>query len=153
MIRFPIKGFFRYPDLHAMRGFSLISAIFLLVILAGLGAAMVAISTVQHTSSALDVQGARAYQAARTGIEWGLFQKLRTTGYCNGVDTRNIVLPAGTSLSGFTVTVICTPNTFLTIPTAVIEATACNIPTGAGTCPNQTSNNIDYVQRRVQINL
>jgi MSHA biogenesis protein MshP len=52
------------------RGFSLISAIFLLVVLAALGAAMVTFSTSQNQNLALDVLGSRAYQAANAGVEW-----------------------------------------------------------------------------------
>jgi len=52
------------------RGFSLVSAIFLLVVLAGLGAVMVTFSTAQNQSLAMDVLGSRAYQAAHAGIEW-----------------------------------------------------------------------------------
>lgn len=55
------------------RGFSLISAIFLLVVLAGLGAAMVTFSTAQHQGLALDLLGSRAYQAANAGIEWAAY--------------------------------------------------------------------------------
>ena len=58
---------------HLQRGFSLISAIFLLVVLAGLGAAMVSFSTAQNQSQAMDVLGSRAYQAANAGIEWAAF--------------------------------------------------------------------------------
>lgn len=56
------------------RGFSLISAIFLLVVIAALGVFAVTLSTTQHQSAALDVLGARAYQAARAGIDWGAYQ-------------------------------------------------------------------------------
>ncbi|RBA25739.1 agglutinin biogenesis protein MshP [Herminiimonas fonticola] len=137
-----------------MRGFSLVSAIFLLVVLAALGVAMVTISTVQHQSSALDVQGTRAYQAARAGMEWGVYQRLQVPAYCAGAVTNNIVLPAGTSLAGFTVTVVCTPDNGLglNINGAVIQATACNIPAG-GVCPNAAPNSSDYVQRVVQARL
>lgn len=58
------------------RGFVLPSAIFLLVILATLAAFLVRISTTQSAASAQDIQGARAYQAARAGIEWGVYQVL-----------------------------------------------------------------------------
>ena len=61
---------------QAGRGFVLPSAIFLLVILAALATFLVRISTTQSITSAQDVQGARAYQAARAGIEWGLYQVL-----------------------------------------------------------------------------
>ena len=54
-----------------VRGFAAISAVFLLVVLAGLGAYMLSMSNVQQLSSAQDVQGTRAYWAARAGLEWG----------------------------------------------------------------------------------
>lgn len=57
-------------------GFALPSAIFLLVILAGLAAFLVNISMTQSATSTQDVQGARAYHAAKAGIEWGLYQVL-----------------------------------------------------------------------------
>lgn len=63
----------------AIRGFVLPAAIFLLVVLAALGAAIVTVSTTQQIGSALDVQGTRAYQAARAGIEWGLYSVMRGT--------------------------------------------------------------------------
>jgi Tfp pilus assembly protein PilX len=59
-------------------GFLLVTAIFLLVVLAALGAFILTISGTQQTSSALDVQGSRAYQAARAGIEWASYQLLIT---------------------------------------------------------------------------
>lgn len=55
------------------QGFSLVSAIFLLVVLAVLGGAMVSFSTTQNQSLAMDVQGSRAYQAANAGIEWAAY--------------------------------------------------------------------------------
>ena len=58
------------------RGFAIISAIFLLVVLAGLAAYLVNVSTTQSINSAQDVDGSRAYHAARAGTEWGLYQVL-----------------------------------------------------------------------------
>ena len=133
-------------SLRRMRGFSLVTAIFLLVVLAGLGAAMVNIFTLQQVESALDVQGVRAEQAARAGIEWGVYRQL-IDGQCDPV--KSFALPAGTSLSTFSVNVQCSRGTgpgTLTIWT--ITATACNQPGPAG-CPN-AGNNADYVQRRLQ---
>lgn len=48
----------------------MVSAIFLLVVLAALGAFMVTFSNTQQLTSAQDVQGSRAYWAARAGLEW-----------------------------------------------------------------------------------
>lgn len=66
--------------LPRQRGFSLVSAMFLLIILALLGVAMMAISGAQHNSQALDVNGSRAYQAGEAGLEWGMMQVLDPSG-------------------------------------------------------------------------
>lgn len=143
-------------SLRAGRGFTMVSAVFLVVILAGLGAVMLNMSNVQHTSSALDVQGARAYQAARAGIEWGLYRQLRD-GTCGA--SESFALPAGSSLAGFTVTVTCTAATYdSTTPDVAVSpsimqyrvaAVACNGP-AAGKCPG-TGGTVDYVQREMQV--
>lgn len=74
------RGFLTKAGQHQKaKGFVLPSAIFLLVILASLAAFLVHISTTQNMTSAQDIQGARAYQAARAGIEWGLYRVLDPT--------------------------------------------------------------------------
>lgn len=133
------------------RGFSLISAIFLLVVLSGLGVAMVTLSTTHQVGAALDVQGARAYQAARAGIEWGLYRQLQPpTVPCFAATS--FALPAGTTLSGFTVTVTCTLTTGPgTLHRWQITSTACSQPAGTpASCPNPNPG-ADYVQRRMQV--
>jgi MSHA biogenesis protein MshP len=87
----------------AARGFAIVSAIFLLVVLSLLGAMMLALSNTQQVGQVRDVLGSRAYFAARAGIEWGAFQVLRN-GSCNASST----LPAlAGSAQGFTVQVGC----------------------------------------------
>lgn len=54
-------------------GFSLVTAIFLLVVIAALGTFAVTIFTTQQRSQAMDIIGARAYQAALAGVEWAAF--------------------------------------------------------------------------------
>lgn len=89
-------------------GFVLPTAIFLLVILAALGGYMVSLSRTSHLSSALDIQGSRAYQAARAGIEWAAWQLLQNpVPLCTAVPT-DLAFPAGT-LASFTVSVSCVP--------------------------------------------
>lgn len=61
------------------QGFSLVSAIFLLVVIAMLGTFAVTLSTTQHQSAAMDVMGSRAYQAARAGIEWAAYHVASST--------------------------------------------------------------------------
>jgi len=153
----------------AQRGFGIVTAIFLLVVLGLLGAFIVSVTGLQLSSQALDLQGVRAYQAARAGMEWGAFQVLDPNNTQNAASctaplpampacpgaggTTN--LPAGTlagSLSAFTVTVGCT-RTVATegnrdIWVYELVSTACNQPTGAS-CPNTGTPAAGYVDRRI----
>jgi MSHA biogenesis protein MshP len=94
------------------QGFSIITAIFLLVVLSFLGVAMVTLSTSQHQSEAMDVMGSRAYQAARTGVEWAAHHVVNGTAGTEWTGC-TAVTPAATlnglkgTLSPFTVTVNC----------------------------------------------
>jgi len=133
------------------RGFAMVSAVFLLVVLAGLGAAMVNFSIVQHTSAALDVEGTRAYQAARAGIEWGLFRAQKTPP-CP-VNPSSFRPPAPT-LNRYTVTVRCTAApAFAGAPTIsqirTMTSVACSQPDGGGNCPG--AGGVDYVERQLQV--
>jgi MSHA biogenesis protein MshP len=127
-------------------GVGLVTAIFLLVVLAGLGVAMVTIFTSQQQSSTLDVQGARAYQAARAGIEWGLFQRMRK-GSCAASAT--FALPATSALADFSVTVDFKLVGRGALARCVIDANACNRTAADGTC--QPTNSPDYVQRHLEV--
>lgn len=53
------------------KGFTLIQAIFILVVLGLLGMVMVRLIGVQTATGVMALQGARAYHAARSGLEWG----------------------------------------------------------------------------------
>ncbi len=90
-------------------GFVLASAIFLLVIMAALGVFIVQVSVGSHTTSALDVQGARAYQAARLGVEAGLFS-VRVGNNCPATATTINNIPG---LNGFTVVWNCAATPFV----------------------------------------
>lgn len=156
-----------------MRGFALVSAIFILVVLAALGAFIVNISTSQHIGSALDVQGVRAYHAARAGIEWGVYQVQATAAYNFGrssadgspTDPNSRACPAApipsfqasgaASLSGFTITVTCDRSTASVTGEPLVysvQATACSQPNAAEPkCPNTTDPGQFYVERRLSV--
>ena len=135
-------------------GIGLITAVFLLVVLAGLGVAAVRIFTAQQAGSSLDLDGARAYQAARAGIEWGLFQQLRN----NNCATTSFALPLDSVLGNFTVTVSCTriegpPDANGGTANTTrwrIQSIACNQPSG-GVCDNRPGASPDFVQRRLEV--
>ena len=153
------------------RGFTIISAIFILVVLAALGAFIVNISTSQQVGSALDVQGVRAYHAARAGLEWGLYQVQSSANYnfsygnpatAAGAADPNLracpTSPASFTLTaptftGFTVTVTCAAAADASSGPTVysVTATACNQPTVGGACPNATPTNSLYVERRLAV--
>ena len=133
-------------------GFAIISAIFILVVLAALGGFVLHMSAGQQMGSALDLQGVRAYQAARAGLEWGLYRQLRA-GSCAGATS---FVPAASSFAGFTVTVDCVatadPGGFSGPTVYTITATACNQPNAAEPlCPNTTSPGSLYVERRISV--
>ncbi len=86
------------------RGFGLMSALFLLLVLSAAAAFMLNLSGVQRSTVNLAIQGAHAFQAARSGVEWGIWQ-LATNGTCFAAT--NLSLTEG-GLSGFTVDVTCT---------------------------------------------
>ncbi|MDD2706260.1 MAG: hypothetical protein PHU07_13145 [Acidocella sp.] len=93
-------------------GFSLVTAIFLLVVIAALGVFAVTLSTSQQQGAVLDVLGARAYQAARAGIEWGAYQAISNPAAINcpvgGAASNPVAMPAAPStLAVFAVDVSC----------------------------------------------
>lgn len=93
------------------RGFSLVSAIFLLVVVAALGAFAVTISTTQHQSEAMEVMSARAYQAALAGIEWATFNVVNLQPVSAAAPWAGCVpgaaVVAGGNLAAFAITVNC----------------------------------------------
>jgi len=101
----------RRSDRKLQRGFGLVSAIFLLVILASLAAALLTVTSLQHAAAGLDIQGVRAYQAARAGAAWGMYRVLDADAAPSAVlptcwaGAATVTL--GGSLSPFTVTATC----------------------------------------------
>lgn len=53
-------------------GFAALAAVFLIVVLAAMGAFMLTFSNTQQITSAQDLQGTRGYWAARAGLDWGI---------------------------------------------------------------------------------
>lgn len=83
------------------KGFAMVSAIFLMVVLALLGGLMVTMSNTQQIGAVRDTIGTRAYYAARAGLEWGLYQATQS-GTCG-----TSPMPAAVAATGFSVQVVC----------------------------------------------
>ena len=136
-----------------VRGVSMITAIFLILVIAVLGAYIASVATTQHTTATLDLQGAKAYQAAYAGMQWGVYQTLGPPGTCAG--STSFALTG--ALSGFAVTVQCTDTT---LPLGYTEngvirhvyritSTGCS-PSG-GACPGTQGGY--YVERQLEATL
>jgi MSHA biogenesis protein MshP len=108
------------------RGFAAVAAVFLVVILAGLGAFMLTFSNTQQLTSAQDVQGSRAYWAARAGLGWGIASVTAAPATCPA--------PSRTwTVDGFTVTVDCNRSTYAEAgATVVIYRLVSRASLGAG---------------------
>jgi MSHA biogenesis protein MshP len=147
----------RHAKTHPrQRGFGVIAAIFVLVILAALAAAIVRFGVGAQTTGARAVLAVRASQAARAGTEWGLYQAFKgswTT--CSGASqTLDLVAE-----QGFRVTVSCDSRSFnegqlasgaaRAVRIYTIDAVACNL---GSSCPdNSNATQSGYVERRRQV--
>ena len=122
------------PD-SRQAGFGLVAAMFVIIIIAAVIATMARLAVTQNSTNSLAIQQARAYQAAQAGLEWGISRAV------NGQPCASSF-----SLSGFSISVTCTPTTAVTIaeenPTVQFyELTA--------TAEYGTTGGADYAYRRL----
>lgn len=138
-----------------LRGFSVPTAIFIIVILAALGAFMVTIGSGQQSGLAQDVTGTRVLYAARSGLDWGIYQVVNTPGsagtyraLCNAGST-STTLSGLSGMPGIVVLVECASRPYsegvASLHSYQVTATACN----SASCPNTTSPSAQYVERRL----
>jgi MSHA biogenesis protein MshP len=121
------------------RGFSLVAAIFLLVVLAGLGAYAVRLNTLQQQTVTAALRGAQAFEAARTGAAWGAYRAVNG-GACT---TATLNLTEGAT-AGFRVSVQCTESSHVE-GAATVRVFILDVRAEAGVYGGP-----DYVSRRVQ---
>ena len=131
------------------RGFALMLAVFLIVTLAAIGAYVLTISTGQMAAASQDEQATRAYQAARAGIERGIYQVL-IVGDCTGLPTSIPFSKPG--LSGFYAELTClqvgiteTEGT-ASVKVYRITSKGCNASPCSPAAPAST-----YVERELQV--
>lgn len=86
------------------QGFGLVAAMFVIIIIAAVIAAMAHLAVTQNSTSSLAIQQARAYQAAQAGLEYGIARVMAGAG-C-----------AGFALDGFAIGVVCTPQAAVAVP-------------------------------------
>ncbi len=141
--------------ISGQRGFSLVSAIFLLVVIAAMGAFAVTLSTNQHQSDAMDIMGKRTYQAARAGIEWGSFQIIQSAvagttfaTACKAATYSSSVTLSGTMFSNYLpVAVTCSATSAVDASTVWIYTLTASAATAA------TAGGMDYFERQVSVTI
>ncbi len=135
------------------KGFSLITAIFLLVVLATLMGYMVNLRVVQQQTVVMSIQGARALQAARSGLQFGVYKALSGTSCSPGVDTTEVVtfLPAEAALANFSVSVNCTATEHTEGAAAAFRFYTLTALASAGSYALGSDANPDYVSRQIRV--
>lgn len=132
----------------------MISALFVLVVLAALGAAMVGITQRQQLGSAAELEAARALQSARGALEWGAFQVLQNPAPPAAAPA--CFASTNMAVAPHTVTVTCTrtpgsgtvADGSATMVFYQLVATACNAPV-SGACPATGTVAANYVERQL----
>jgi MSHA biogenesis protein MshP len=145
------------------RGFALMLAVFLIVTLAAIGVYLVTITTGQIEAATQDERGARAYQAARAGVDWGAYKILR-----NGSAGLACAAPPGASqtltlqqgLTDFIAVVNCQQLASeteggSTVVIRRLEVTGCSklAPASTACCLAGTACGPTYVERQLKLTL
>ncbi len=126
------------------RGFVLVMAIFILVVLSLLGSYMVRLSGTQHATTNLSLQGVRAYQAAKAGLDWSI-ASLHAGGGCANVNAQTALAFPG--MDGFTVALACIGSTY-SEGDATVNFYRINAQSEYG-----TYDSVDYVSRRLEVSI
>jgi Tfp pilus assembly protein PilX len=137
---------------NRQRGFSVVLVLAIIVLLGGLLAYAVTLTSAMHSSLAQEVAAARALQASRAGLEWAR-HRVRIGAVPSCVATTNLAIPLSSGNMPVTVRCVETLPSFTEgappVPVRIFQLTAIAcMPAAAGTCPNPvpTSN---YVQRQL----
>jgi hypothetical protein len=123
-------------------GMALVTALFLLVVLSVITAAMVALSNVSHDTAVKSLQAAKVYYGSRAGLEWGI-QQASPSGppACPAAST--VLNLSQAALAGVSVTVTCVASTHGTVTTYYLTSIATVSVLGRP----------DYAERRMEVSV
>jgi MSHA biogenesis protein MshP len=133
------------PQQSQQSGFTLITSIFLLVVVALLSGYIVSLRSVQQATLVYGVQGARAMQAARAGIEWGIFQAVPPNPISSSCLASSGSFNGSGAISNFRINVTCVPSPGHFEGSVEIETFRLT-----STAETGTYGTLDYVSRRLQ---
>ena len=121
---------------RAHSGFAVVTAIFLLVVLAALGVFMVTLSGVHQATPFQSLNATRVYFGAKAGLDWGIQQAVAAVGCAASTS----ITPTGNGLNGVTAVVTCTSTAHTGGTVYLITSTA----------EHGTFGDLDYARRRMQ---
>ena len=125
---------------RGLRGFALVPALFLIVIVGFLAAAGLRMTMAQQQTVLVALQQARALAAARAGIDWQAYLALNGGGSCGG----GSLTLSETALAGYQVVVTCVATSFVDGNNTYFSYTI------ASTATSGTYGTPDFVQRVVR---
>jgi len=100
--------------LKKQQGFSIMSALFIVVILALIGSYIVSVGALTSASGNLVIQGEKAYWAANSGLEWGIYSVAPSggSGPYNCPTSPTTLTFTQNGLKGFKSVVTCSQSSF-----------------------------------------
>lgn len=119
------------------KGFGLVAAMFVIIIIAAVIATMARLAVTQNATNSLAIQQARAYQAARAGLEYGIAQVLAGNG-CSGF-----------VLQGFSITVGCALDAGSPVAVPEESSTPVRFYTITASAEYGVAGSADYAYRRL----
>lgn len=126
------------------RGVALVSAIFLIVVFAALGAYMVTLSGVEQTTMSRALVNARTYYAARAGLEWGIHRATAPPTFGNGECAASTQFGlTGYGLDDVQITVECVSNYYTPGMNTYVYLIASTARYG-------TAGTVDYAERKLE---
>ena len=139
---------------HCARGLGAVAVIMVLVLLAAMAAALLRLGQQSQSATTQDLMAARASVAARSGLEWGLYQAFK--GSWTACSSASQTIEGG---GGLKVTVSCDSRLFnegeddtgtpRSVRVITLDAVACTSPT---VCPDASAAVTGgYVERRRQV--
>lgn len=136
------------------RGLGAVAVIMVLVVLAAMAAALLRLGQQSQSATTQDLMGARANVAARSGLEWGLYQAFK--GSWTTCSSASQTIDGG---GGLKITVSCDSRLFKegeddtgtprSVRVFTLDAVSCTSTTA---CPDATASATGgYVERRSQV--
>lgn len=136
-------------------GFSLAVAIYLLVVMGLLQTLLVYVYVGQQQQTSVDLLDSRAYLAARSGVEWGAYELLRTGGvYASACAAGPITdtLSLSGALTNFAVTVSCESTAQNEIASGGVVTSYRLVSTASGPA-GEAVGQPGYVEKQIEITL